>query len=163
MPAADGPRPSDLLERDFSSPAPNTRWVADITYVDTFTGFAYTAFITDLHSRAIVGWQVADNLRADLALDALEMAIFAREDGIGSNLVHHSDRGVQYTSVHYTQRLEDIKAVRSVGSKGDCPLTGQSLEIRRSATRRELPGCLPGGDGGDTPVRHEHGGLPAAA
>jgi putative transposase len=163
VPAAAGQRPADLLERDFSAPAPNRRWVADITYVDTASGFAYTAFVTDLFGRKIVGWQVADHLRAGLALDALEMAIFARQDQIGTDLVHHSDRGVQYTSIHYTQRLEDIGAVRSVGSKGDCPLTGQSLETRRSATRQVVRGCLPGGDVGDTPVRHEHGGLLAAA
>ncbi len=81
VPAAVGSRPSDLLERDFTASAPNTRWVADITYVDRFSGFACTAFITDLYSRAIVGWQVADNLRADLALDAPEMAVFARKAG----------------------------------------------------------------------------------
>jgi putative transposase len=88
-------RPSDLLERDFTAPAPNRRWVADITYVDTACGFGYTAFVTDPFSRKIVGWQVADHLRAGLALDALEMAIFAREDHIGGELVHHSDRGAQ--------------------------------------------------------------------
>jgi putative transposase len=119
VPGAVSQRPADLLERDFSSPAPNKRWVADITYVDTFSGFVYAAFVTDLFSRSIVGWQVADHLRADLALDALEMAIWSRRDDIGDELVHHSDRGAQYTSIHYTQRLEDINAVRSVGSKGD--------------------------------------------
>jgi putative transposase len=93
VPDACGSRPADLLERDFSSPAPNRRWVADITYVDTFAMFVYAAFVTDLYSRAIVGWQVADNLRADLALDALGMAIFARKDQIASDLIHHSDRG----------------------------------------------------------------------
>ncbi len=115
VPDAGGQRPGDLLARDFTAPAPNRRWVADITYVDTARGFVYTAFVTDLFSREIVGWQVADHLRAGLALDALEMAIFARKDQIGGELVHHSDRGVQYTSICYTQRLEDIGAVRSVG------------------------------------------------
>jgi putative transposase len=95
VPDAGAGRPADLLERDFTAPAPNRRWVADITYVPTACGFAYTAFVTDLFSRKIVGWQVADHLRAGLALDALEMAIFARRDGIGDELVHHSDRGVQ--------------------------------------------------------------------
>jgi putative transposase len=94
VPDAGGQRPADLLARDFSAAAPNRRWVADITYVDTACGFAYTAFITDLFSRQIVGWQVADHLRAGLALDALEMAIFSRKDQIGDELVHHSDRGV---------------------------------------------------------------------
>jgi putative transposase len=95
VPGAGTGRPADLLERDFTAPAPNRRWVADITYVPTACGFAYTAFVTDLFSRKIVGWQVTDHLRAGLALDALEMAIFARQDGIGDQLVHHSDRGVQ--------------------------------------------------------------------
>jgi putative transposase len=95
VPDAEAGRPGDLLERDFTAPAPNRRWVADITYVPTACGFVYTAFVTDLFSRKIVGWQVAGHLRAGLALDALEMAIFARRDGIGDKLVHHSDRGVQ--------------------------------------------------------------------
>jgi putative transposase len=137
VPAAAGERPADLLERDFTAPAPNRRWVADITYVDTARGFAYTAFITDLFGRKIVGWQVADHLRAGLALDALEMAIFARTDGIGGDLVHHSDRGVQYTSIHYTQRLEDIGAVRSVGSKGDS-YDNAAAEAVNSLYKKEL-------------------------
>jgi putative transposase len=87
VPGAASERPADLLERDFTAPAPNRRWVADITYVDTACGFAYASFVTDLFSRKIVGWQVADHLRAGLALDALEMAIFARRDGIGDELV----------------------------------------------------------------------------
>jgi transposase InsO family protein len=92
VPDGIGSRPSDLLERDFTAAAPNRRWVADITYVDTDCGFAYTAFVTGLFSRKIVGWQVADHLRAGLALDALEMAIFSRQGQIGDHLVHHSDR-----------------------------------------------------------------------
>jgi putative transposase len=119
VPDAAGNRPADLLRRDFTAPAPNRRWVAGITYTDTAAGFVYTSFVTDLFSRKIVGWQVADHLRADLALTALEMAIFARNGQFSGELVHHSDRGVQYTSICYTQRLEDIGAVRSVGSKGD--------------------------------------------
>ena len=99
VPDAGGQRPADLLRRDFTAPAPNRRWVADITYVDTACGFAYTAFVTDLFSRMITGWQVADHLRAGLALDALEMAIFAREDQIDDRLVHHSDRGSTPRSV----------------------------------------------------------------
>jgi putative transposase len=119
VPAGAGCRPADLLERDFTAAAPNRRWVADITYVPVSCGFVYTAFVTDLFSRKIAGWQVADHLRADLALDALEMAVFARRGGIGGDLVHHSDRGIQYTAIRYAQRLEEIGAVRSVGSKGD--------------------------------------------
>ena len=87
IPAPAGQQPADLVRRDFTAPAPNRRWVAGITYTDTASGFAYIAFITDLFSRKIVGWQVADHLRADLALDALEMAIFPREGQVGEDLV----------------------------------------------------------------------------
>jgi putative transposase len=140
VPDSGAGRPADLLERDFTAPAPNRRWVADITYVPTACGFVYTAFVTDLFSRKIVGWQVADHLRAGLALDALEMAIFARRDGIGDDLVHHSDRGVQYTSIRYTQRLEDIGAVRSVGSKGDS-YDNAAAEAVNSLYKKELINC----------------------
>jgi len=137
VPGAAGQRPADLLERDFTAPAPNRRWVADITYVETFSGFVYTAFVTDLFSRSIVGWQVADHLRSDLALDALEMAIWSRRGHIGDELVHHSDRGVQYTSICYTRRLEDIGAVRSVGSKGDS-YDNAAAEAVNSLYKKEL-------------------------
>ena len=137
VPDAGTGRPGDLLERDFTAPAPNRRWVADITYVPTACGFVYTAFVTDLFSRKIVGWQVADHLRAGLALDALEMAIFARRDQLDDQLVHHSDRGVQYTSIRYTQRLEDIGAVRSVGSKGDS-YDNAAAEAVNSLYKKEL-------------------------
>jgi transposase InsO family protein len=86
-------RPADLVDRAFAAAAPNRLWVADITYVATWSGFAYVAFVTDVFSRAIVGWRVATTLRADLALDALEMAIWARKDEQFPGLVHHSDRG----------------------------------------------------------------------
>jgi putative transposase len=114
-----GDRPADLVNRDFSAPAPNRLWVADLTYVATWAGFCYAAFVIDAYSRAIVGWRVATTLRATLALDALEMAIWARQDAGLDELVHHSDRGVQYLSVRYTQRLADQGAVTSVGSRGD--------------------------------------------
>jgi putative transposase len=140
VPDAGGQRPADLLERDFTAAAPNRRWVADITYVPTSCGFVYTAFVMDLFARKIVGWQVADHLRAGLALDALEMAVFARRDGIGEQLVHHSDRGVQYTSIRYTQRLEDIGAVRSVGSKGDS-YDNAAAEAVNSLYKKELINC----------------------
>ncbi|HEX2297555.1 MAG TPA: DDE-type integrase/transposase/recombinase, partial [Pseudonocardiaceae bacterium] len=100
--------PADLLERDFDAHRPNERWVADITYVPTGSGWCYTAFVMDCYSRGIVGWAVADHLRAELALDALEMGIWTRKHRIDGNLVHHSDRGVQYTSICYTDRLEEI-------------------------------------------------------
>jgi putative transposase len=112
-------RPGDLVKRDFTAPAPNRLWVADLTYVATWAGFCYAAFIIDAYSRAIVGWRVATTLRATLALDALEMAIWARQDAGLDQLVHHSDRGVQYLAIRYTQRLADQGAVTSVGSRGD--------------------------------------------
>jgi putative transposase len=114
-------RPRDLVDRRFSAGAPNRLWVADLTYVRTWSGFVYVAFITDVYSRMIVGWQASRSLRSDLALDALEQAIWARS-GRGrrlDELVHHSDRGVQYLAIRYTERLAETGAVNSVGSKGD--------------------------------------------
>jgi len=117
FPDHSGSRPADLVERNFTATRPNQLWVADLTYVSTWSGFVYVAFITDVYSRFIVGWQVSRSLRADLALDALEMAMFSRRDLDG--LVHHSDRGVQYLSIRYTERLAEAGAVTSVGSRGD--------------------------------------------
>ena len=116
-----GPRPADLVERCFSASAPDRLWVADLTYVRTWSGFVYAAFVIDAYSRLLVGWQLATHLRTDLALDALEMAIWRRQ-GTGSDLdglIHHSDRGGQYLAIRYTDRLADAGAVTSVGSKGD--------------------------------------------
>ncbi len=118
-PADQASRPDDLVERSFSASAPNRLWVADLTYVWTIGGFAYTAFITDVYSRRIVGWRTAATLRTDLALDALEMAMAARGHRDLSGLVHHSDRGVQYLAIRYTERLAEAGVVNSVGSKGD--------------------------------------------
>lgn len=112
-------RPADLVGRAFSAPAPNRLWVADLTYVSTWSGFAYVAFVIDAFSRAIVGWRVSTSLRADLALDALEMAIWKRDLQSLTGLIHHSDRGVQYLSIRYTERLALEGAVTSVGAKGD--------------------------------------------
>jgi putative transposase len=112
-------RPADLVDRHFCATAPNQLWIADITYVATWSGFAYAAFVTDVFARRILGWRVSNTLRADLALDALEMAIWTREAEDLSGLVHHSDRGVQYLSIVYTERLAEQGAVTSVGSKGD--------------------------------------------
>lgn len=130
-------RPDDQVERDFTAVAPNRCWVADITYVPTAAGWVYAAFVTDVFSRTIVGWQVADNLRTDVALDALEMGIWAREDRFDDQLVHHSDRGVQYTSIRYTERLDHIDVVRSVGSKGDS-YDNAAAESVNSLYKREL-------------------------
>lgn len=118
IPAEVAARPGDLVERRFTATAPNRLWVADLTYVRTWSGFCYVAFVIDAYSRRIVGWQVATSLRTDLALDALEMAIWTRQGDL-DGLVHHSDRGVQYLSIRYTDRLEEAGAVASVGSKGD--------------------------------------------
>ena len=130
-------RPCDLLERDFGAEVPNARWVADITYVPTASGWCYTAFVMDLYSRGIVGWATADHMRTELALDALEMAIWTRRHRIDGPLVHHSDRGVQYTSICYTDRLDELGAARSVGSKGDSYDNG-AAESLNSLYKREL-------------------------
>jgi len=111
-------RPADLVRRDFSAEAPNRLWLADLTYVRTWSGFVYVAFVIDAYSRFIVGWQAATHLRTDLALDALEMALWRRQGEL-DGLVHHSVRGVLYLSIRYTERLERAGAVTSVGSRGD--------------------------------------------
>lgn len=114
-------RPEDLVARAFTATAPDCLWVADITYVRTFAGWVYAAFVTDVFSRRVVGWQLSTSLRTDLALDALEMGIWTRtRTGRDlSRLIHHSDRGVQYVAIRYTERLAENGIVASVGSKGD--------------------------------------------
>jgi putative transposase len=119
IPEETGTRPADLVERRFEATAPNQLWIADITYVATWSGFAYASFVIDVFSRRIVGWRVAKTLRASLALDALEMAIWTRRAEALAGLVHHSDRGVQYLSIRYTERLAAEGAITSVGSRGD--------------------------------------------
>jgi len=109
--------PADLVQRDFTATRPNQLWVADLTYVSTRAGFVYAAFVIDAFSRRIVGWRVSRSLRSDLALDALEQALYARRDI--DRLVHHSDRGVQYLSIRYTERLAEAGIESSVGSVGD--------------------------------------------
>jgi putative transposase len=117
----DHPRPASLVDRDFAAPAPNRLWVADITYVKTHSGWVYVAFVIDVYSRMVVGWQASKSLRSDLALDALEMAVWNRQRAGAdvSGVVHHSDRGVQYLSIRYGDRLAANDIVASVGSKGD--------------------------------------------
>ena len=110
-------RPADLVERNFAAQRPNQLWVADLSYVATWRGFAYVAFVIDAFSRMIVGWRASNTLRSDLALDALEQALYARPDS--DQLVHHSDRGVQYIPIRYTERLEEAGIEPSVGSVGD--------------------------------------------
>jgi transposase InsO family protein len=110
-------RARDLLQRDFTAKAPNEKWVCDLTYIRTWNGFVYLAFILDCYSRMIVGWQLARHMRAELVVDALEMANGLRRPAEG--LIAHSDRGSQYTSVTYTERLDELEIAPSVGSKGD--------------------------------------------
>jgi putative transposase len=114
-------RRPDLVDRDFTAPAPNRLWVADITYVRTHSGWVYAAFVLDVFSRRIVGWQLSTNLYTDLALDALNMGIWTRRHAGAdlSQLIHHSDRGVQYVAIRYTERLAEVDVVASVGSVGD--------------------------------------------
>lgn len=112
-------RPLDLVERNFTAERPNQLWVSDFTYVATWRGFVYVAFVIDVFSRRIVGWRVSSSLRTDLALDALEQAICERQDERADRLVHHSDRGVQYLSIRYTERLAEAGIEPSVGSRGD--------------------------------------------
>lgn len=111
-------RPADLVERQFVAERPNQLWLADITYVSTWQGWLYVAFILDVHSRMIVGWQLANHLRTDLVLDALEMALWRRDLTYGE-LIHHSDRGSQYLSFRYSDRLAEMHVSASVGSRGD--------------------------------------------
>ena len=114
----DGPaRVPDLVDRRFVATRPNQLWVSDLTYIATWRGFVYAAFVVDVFARRIVGWRVSASLHADIALDALEQALHHRADRDG--LVHHSDRGVQYLSMRYTQRLAEAGVAPSVGSRGD--------------------------------------------
>ena len=114
-------RPNDLVDRDFTAAAPNRLWVADLTYVKTHVGWVYAAFIIDVFSRMIVGWQLSNSLRSDLAIDALEMAVWnrTRQGQVLDGLVHHSDKGVQDLSIRYSERLAENDIVASVGSTGD--------------------------------------------
>jgi putative transposase len=112
-------RRPDLVDRDFNAAGPNRLWVADITYLRCWEGVVFFAFIIDAYSRRIVGWQLASHMRTTLVLDALRMALYQRGPGADVDLVHHSDRGSQYTSIDYTQTLADHGVLASVGSVGD--------------------------------------------
>ena len=117
-PAKDPDDRPDLVDRDFSATRPNQLWVADLTYVRTMSGFIYVALLIDVFSRMIVGWQVSRSLHTDLALDAFEQAIWRRDERL-EGLVHHSDRGSQYTAIRYAERLGEVGALASVGTTGD--------------------------------------------
>jgi transposase InsO family protein len=113
------PCPVDRVNRQFRAARPNLLWLADFTYVATWQGFVYVAFVIDAFARRIVGWRVSRTAHASFVLDALEQALHDRRPVQGSGLVHHSDRGVQYVSIHYTERLADAGIDPSVGSVGD--------------------------------------------
>lgn len=110
-------RPPDLVERRFVAQHPNELWLADITYASTWSGWLYVSFILDVYSRMIVGWQIADHLRTELVLDALEMSIWHRD--VSGGVIHHSDAGSQYTSIRYSDRLHAAGIAASIGSIGD--------------------------------------------
>jgi transposase InsO family protein len=119
IPEPSAPRPPDLVNRRFTASRPNQLWVADLTYIHTWSGWAYVAFVLDVYSRMIFGWQLATHMRTDLPLDALEMALWRRGIKKGSGLIHHSDRGSQYMSIRYGERLIEAGATASVGSVAD--------------------------------------------
>jgi putative transposase len=128
-PDRNSPRAPDHVKRNFTAPRPNTLWVSDFTYVPTWSGFVYVAFIIDVHSRFIVGWRVSASMTTDLVMDALEMAVWQRRTHLLHGVIAHSDAGSQYTSVRYTERLAEIGARPSIGSIGDCLISGQSALV----------------------------------
>ena len=116
---ATAPCPLDRVNRQFKADRPNQLWVSDFTYVSTWQGFVYVAFVIDVFARRIVGWRVSRSMRTDFVLDALEQALYARQPERDATLIHHSDRGSQYVSIRYTERLAEAGIEPSVGSKGD--------------------------------------------
>ena len=119
FPDTKAPCPLDHVNRHFHAERPNQLWVSDFTYVSTWQGFVYVAFVIDVFARRIVGWRVSRSMRTDFVLDALEQALYARQPERNANLIHHSDRGSQYVSIRYTERLAEAGIEPSVGSKGD--------------------------------------------
>ena len=113
------PCPLDRVNRQFKAERPNQLWVSDFTYVSTWQGWLYVAFVVDVFARRIVGWRVSSSMTTDFVLDALEQALYARQPERDSSLVHHSDRGSQYVSIRYSERLAEAGVEPSVGSKGD--------------------------------------------
>lgn len=143
-------RPPDLVQRDFTAPAPNKLWVVDFTYVPTWAGMAFTAFVSDVFSRRIVGWRTASSMPTSLPLDALDMALWTRAqagqtDAAGQlpGLVHHSDAGSQYTAIRYADRLADAGALASIGSVGDSYDNAQAESLiglyKNEMVKREGP------------------------
>ena len=113
------PCPLDRVNRQFRADRPNQLWVSDFTYVSTWQGWLYVAFVIDVFARRIVGWRVSRSMRTDFVLDALEQALYARQPELSDALIHHSDRGAQYVSIRYTERLGEAGIEPSVGSRGD--------------------------------------------
>jgi putative transposase len=152
-PDPSAPRPPDLVQRDFTAGAPNRLWVVDFTYVPTWSGTVFTAFVSDAFSRRIVAWRTAAAMPTSLPLDALEMALWTRQreghsdDGRLDGLVHHSDAGSQYVSLRYSERLADAGALASIGSVGDSYDNAQIesliglLQARVRPSRRTLARC----------------------
>jgi putative transposase len=117
IPADTAERPLDRVQRQFVASRPNQLWIADFTYVATWAGFVYVAFVIDVFARCIVGWRVSRSMQTELVLDALEQALYARQ--VGEGLIHHSDRGSQYLGIRYSERLKDAGVEASVGTTGD--------------------------------------------
>lgn len=113
------PCPLDRVNRQFKADRPNQLWVSDFTYVSTWQGWLYVAFVIDVFARRIVGWRISSSMQTDFVLDALEQALYARQPERSTALIHHSDRGSQYVSIRYTERLAEAGIEPSVGSKGD--------------------------------------------
>ena len=113
------PCPLDRVNRQFRADRPNQLWVSDFTYVSTWQGWLYVAFVIDVFARRIVGWRISRSMRTDFVLDALEQALYARQPELSDALIHHSDRGSQYVSIRYTERLSEAGIEPSVGSRGD--------------------------------------------
>ena len=113
------PCPLDRVNRQFKAERPNQLWVSDFTYVSTWQGWLYVAFVIDVYARRIVGWRVSTSMHTEFVLDALEQALYARQPERDGALIHHSDRGVQYVSIRYSERLSEAGIEPSVGSKGD--------------------------------------------
>jgi putative transposase len=116
---AAAPCPLDHVNRHFKADRPNQLWVSDFTYVSTWQGWLYVAFVIDVFARRIVGWRVSSSMHTDFVLDALEQALYDRQPERGEGLIHHSDRGSQYVSIRYTERLAEVGIEPSVGSRGD--------------------------------------------
>ncbi|WP_080501985.1 IS3 family transposase, partial [Burkholderia cenocepacia] len=119
LPDVTAPRPLDRVNRQFKADRPNQLWVSDFTYVSTWQGWLYVAFVIDVFARRIVGWRVSSSMTTDFVLDALEQALYARQPGEDGTLIHHSDRGSQYVSIRYSERLAEAGIEPSVGSRGD--------------------------------------------